>query len=217
MTIRGIYAIVNTANGAAYVGSSIDIELRFRHHKNGLNKGEHHNVYLTRAWKRYGAEKFAFIILEEMPDASRSEMYAREQFWIDTLLDSYNISGVVDVPAPCYRTGWHHTEEVKQRIREQLLGRVFSEETLRRMRESNSKPWSEERWANYKSSAPRRMSKKIPRGESDPIMYCGHCNHHVGWWESYYGVRYLKHEAHGRGKSCGRKLTLEDIIVALQE
>ena len=60
----GIYAIVNKMNQKAYIGSSINIQLRWSQHQNALIKNKHHSRYLQRAWNKYGAESFQLIVLE---------------------------------------------------------------------------------------------------------------------------------------------------------
>lgn len=87
----GIYAIENTINGKVYIGQAQDIYVRWHNHCAALRKGTA-TVKLMRAWSKYGAENFRFLILEECP---RSMLDAREQAWIDTLdavASGYNIN-----------------------------------------------------------------------------------------------------------------------------
>ena len=44
----GIYMIQNTINGKIYIGQSIDIELRFKSHKNKLERGNH-IIYICKS------------------------------------------------------------------------------------------------------------------------------------------------------------------------
>ena len=60
----GIYKIKNNVNNKVYIGSSNDIERRFRKHKTELNCGKHYNEHLGRAYKKYGKDAFSFEILE---------------------------------------------------------------------------------------------------------------------------------------------------------
>lgn len=60
--ICGIYSILNKVNGKKYIGSSCDINRRWKQHKQNLNKGIHHCVYLQRAWNKYGEHNFIFNI-----------------------------------------------------------------------------------------------------------------------------------------------------------
>src|SRR5215475_11966737 len=60
----GIYQIRCRRNGKVYVGSSIDIEVRWKTHRRELTKRTHCNRYLQGAWIRYGARCFDFLVLE---------------------------------------------------------------------------------------------------------------------------------------------------------
>jgi group I intron endonuclease len=81
-TRSGIYAIRCLANGKAYVGSSADIAARWSEHRYDLNTGRHHSPHLQNAWKKHGADGFAFEVLELIPAASLIEA---EQRHIDAL------------------------------------------------------------------------------------------------------------------------------------
>lgn len=80
--MQGIYRIRNKTNGKYYVGSSIDIEGRWREHKRDLDAGKHHDIYLQRAWCKYGEEKFAFEFVEKVL-GGRKACLAREQEYLD--------------------------------------------------------------------------------------------------------------------------------------
>src|SRR5690242_16334010 len=86
-----IYVITNTVNGKCYVGSTVRVRERWRHHKWELHRGVHKNLKLQRAWSKYGEPAFVFSILEECPVW---EMKERETYWIhvkDTIRNGYNI------------------------------------------------------------------------------------------------------------------------------
>ena len=80
--ICGVYKIVNKVNGKIYVGSSKDIETRWRNHKSALNDGTHANPHLQRAWDKYKAHNFSFEIIEE---CSLDTRFEREQHYLNTL------------------------------------------------------------------------------------------------------------------------------------
>ncbi len=64
MAISGIYKIVCNFTGKLYIGSSVDIETRWRLHKSRLRNNIHHNIYLQRSWNKYGESNFKFEIIE---------------------------------------------------------------------------------------------------------------------------------------------------------
>lgn len=79
----GIYVITHVASGKVYVGSAVHVPKRWRTHKHDLNKRDHHSRMLQRAWKKYGSEAFRWEVVE--PVFIKSELTAREQFWMDSL------------------------------------------------------------------------------------------------------------------------------------
>lgn len=92
MNTCGIYGILNKTNGKFYVGSSINIQKRWRMHRNSLNRGNHRSIKLQRAWWKYGDRSFEFLILENCC-VVKEELISREQSWIDRLdafTDGYN-------------------------------------------------------------------------------------------------------------------------------
>lgn len=62
--VCGIYCIENIINNKKYIGQSINIYQRWKHHKSDLNNHRHINDYLQRSWDKYGADNFIFYILE---------------------------------------------------------------------------------------------------------------------------------------------------------
>lgn len=90
--MQGIYIIRCDQDLEVYIGSSLNIEDRWRHHKYLLNKNKHHNYKLQRAWNAYGDESFVFEILEET-----SNLQEKEQYYLDTVWPNcYNICRYVE-------------------------------------------------------------------------------------------------------------------------
>ena len=85
----GIYKIVNKLNNKYYLGSSKDFHVRKLKHFNELRKGKHHNIYLQRAFNKYGEENFEFVIVEECENT-----FEREQELLNelNLKLCYNVS-----------------------------------------------------------------------------------------------------------------------------
>ncbi len=78
----GIYKITCIKNGRIYIGSSINVQRRWLEHKRELNKKDHHNIHLQRAWNKYGAQHFIFQVIEY---CGQDELFNREQYWLDKL------------------------------------------------------------------------------------------------------------------------------------
>lgn len=87
----GIYYIINKINNTKYIGSSKNIEKRFKQHKMKLRNLKHHSVFLQRSYNKHGLENFEFCIVEET-----YQLFEREQFHIN-LHDKkhlYNVGSV---------------------------------------------------------------------------------------------------------------------------
>lgn len=81
----GIYCIENLINHKKYIGSSLDIFDRWRHHKASLKGNSHHSVHLNNAWNNYGENNFDFYIIEL---CEKEKLIEREQYFIN-LYKSY--------------------------------------------------------------------------------------------------------------------------------
>lgn len=96
--MMGIYAIVNDVTSTRYVGSSVDIDNRWRGHITDLRRNKHHCVYLQRAWDKYGQDAFSFIVLQEVTE--RAELLTTEQTYLDNEKNKYNINVLASCPNP---------------------------------------------------------------------------------------------------------------------
>ena len=133
--ICGIYGIHNIITDKWYVGQSQNIRVRNSAEKCNLRKGYFHsnanNRHISNAWKKYGENAFEWIILEE---CSVDQLDQRETFWITEKNSFHN--GYNQTLGGGGRRGWVMSEEHKQRLRELLKTRVISNETRKRLSES---------------------------------------------------------------------------------
>lgn len=63
-----VYKITNTITNISYIGSSINATSRFKQHIGDLRLNKHHNIYLQRAFNKYGESSFILEILYENVD-----------------------------------------------------------------------------------------------------------------------------------------------------
>lgn len=148
--IIGIYAIINIANGKLYVGSSIHCRKRWIVHKHTLNYNTHYNPYLQNAWNFYGVDSFELKILETVDD--KSKLLEREQYWINKTKCYNENFGYNSRRIPNRNAGLWHTDETKIKISLGGKGRIVSDETKQRMRQSakNRGDWPHENGAKCK-------------------------------------------------------------------
>jgi len=78
--MTGIYQITNILNGKHYIGSSIDVNFRYKAHLSKLRNNNHPNSKFQNAVNKYGLDKFQFQILEE---CAYDELLIIEQLYIN--------------------------------------------------------------------------------------------------------------------------------------
>ncbi len=87
----GIFQIRNKANGKILLGSSLNLEGPLNSHKFMLTIGRHRNETLQKEWNEYGADQFAFEVLEivkvkDDPNFNLSdELTLLEQIWLEKI------------------------------------------------------------------------------------------------------------------------------------
>lgn len=121
----GIYKITNP-KGKIYIGSSVNIERRFKEYRTlKKSKGQ---LLLHRSFNKYGIENHIFSIETEciLEDLYKLENYYSSLY--DTLNNNLNLS----IPKLDQVYGGH-SEETKRKISNSNKGKIFTEETLKKM------------------------------------------------------------------------------------
>lgn len=132
----GVYEIVNTSNGKRYVGSSKNIDSRFREHRRELRKGSHHAVKLQRSWNKYGEDSFGFSIVELCAPGERLSI-EQAQMDLGAQLNSH--------PKAKNAEGFQHSDESKERRKAMMRERFKNDKALSEMlTRGNPGPKSEE-------------------------------------------------------------------------
>lgn len=131
----GIYRWTNKNNGNIYVGSSINLSVRFYKYFS-LGSLAKSNRPIDRALLKYGFSGFSLEILEYCE--RKETLLEREQYYMDNLKPEYNI-----VERAGSTLGYKHTEESLEKMRNFVL----SEEVL-----------AKKRLATANATASRRIS-----------------------------------------------------------
>lgn len=94
--LSGIYRILNKINGNCYIGSSLNVEKRYKHHLSTLRHNSSRCSILQKAFNKYGEDNFEFqVILCCKPEC---RLYYEQQL-IRELNSQYNVfTNVSDSP-----------------------------------------------------------------------------------------------------------------------
>jgi hypothetical protein len=83
----GVYQIRNVANEKVLIGAALDLPGVFNRHQFQLKMGNHPNRALQAEWNEFGAEGFAFEILDELTPKegrdSQEELAFLEELWLE--------------------------------------------------------------------------------------------------------------------------------------
>ena len=128
MNYCGIYKITNVVTGDFYIGSAVNLRMRYQDHRSRLIGNRHANVHLQRAWNKYGADSFEFSVCEH---CEKDRTIEREQFYIDNEKPTYNI-----LPIAGSRLGSKASDEARQHMSIAHIGVRQTEETKRKRSEA---------------------------------------------------------------------------------
>lgn len=162
----GIYCFYCKENKKLYIGSSICLKHRIAQHKCMLRGNYHNNIYLQRAWNKYGEDSFKIFIVEncaEIDTTRREKLFIKN---LNTLIpNGFNISE--DTVAPML--GRKHSPESLAKISiassgesNGMFGRPRTEEEKAKMRAATLKSMTPERKAQLSEHASLRTGDKNP-------------------------------------------------------
>ncbi len=83
----GVYQIRNIVNDKVLVGAALDLPSALNRHKFQLQMGSHPNRALQAEWNEFGAESFAFEILDEITPKEgrdyREDLACLGELWLE--------------------------------------------------------------------------------------------------------------------------------------
>jgi group I intron endonuclease len=117
--MKGIYAIRHIESGRCYVGSSVNFSRRWIEHRRKIKAGTHPARHMLHAFQKYGADAFAFVILEECDVSSEATRIERENHWMSVLKPVFNVA-----PVAGSVLGLKRSDEAKANMSKAQKGRV---------------------------------------------------------------------------------------------
>lgn len=159
LRFSGIYCIINIHNGRTYIGSAINIYLRWHSHVTELKSNGHGNVYLQAAFNKDGLIGLVFSVVERVQDLSK--LIEREQFYMERFKsivpNGYNI-----LPIAGSRLGTKHSEKTRAKMSLARQKRVTKDETRIKLSIAHS---NRIMTAEHKSNL-SKASKGVPKSEA---------------------------------------------------
>lgn len=108
----GVYAIIHTPSGAAYIGSTTHVTGRYTWHRHALRNSYHGSKKLQELWDRDGEPAFEFRQLELVykHQLREAEQKAQDEWPVQPLLNTRTVRG------------WKHTGDTKIAIHMAMSG-----------------------------------------------------------------------------------------------
>lgn len=124
----GVYKIENALNGKCYIGQSIHLKKRKNSHSSRLGSMTEDNIYLQRAYNKYGKDNFKFTVLVYCEPYELTRYEGLLDCYYKSLGISYNTRICIDS-----NKGLRHSDESKRKIGIANSGKKASEETRRKL------------------------------------------------------------------------------------
>lgn len=113
-----IYKTTNLINGKIYIGKHLATKFSLSYKGSG--------TILKQAFKKYGKENFKCELIAEAN--TEEELNNLEAYWIETLDSRNSKIGYNIVEGGLGTSGYHHSEEAKQKMSKAKSGRLLTEE-----------------------------------------------------------------------------------------
>lgn len=152
MSKVGVYKISSTLDDRVYIGSSNNIERRWKEHRRDLKSGVHKNAHLQRFYSKYGD----CLKYEVLCECHKNELLVFEQMYLDSGYELFNcssIAGRVEM-----------TEEVRKKIGNRLRGRKLPQWQKDLISRTNM--------GNYKGTTAQLEAAKANGRKSKPPKEC---------------------------------------------
>ena len=173
-------------NGKMYIGQAVDIERRWRHHKNKLRGNDHDNEHLQRAWNKYKEDNFEFTIICECEE---NQLNTKEIDYIAKLKTydrdfGYNKTYGGEGGRPTEETRRKQSEAAKGE-NHHMFGKHHSEEAKRKQSEAKKGKYCGKNNPFYGKHHSAEARRKMSESKSIPIVQIdASTNKVINVWES---------------------------------
>lgn len=140
----GIYKIENLVNHKVYIGQSVDIKNRLRHHKQMLKNNKHFCSHLQKSWNKYGNDCFSFSVLEE---CLKEDLDTKEEYWL-SFYGGYKSSQTYNQRG-AGQESHSVSDETKEKLRKANLGKKATKRTKKKQSEAlKGHPYWGRKWTD---------------------------------------------------------------------
>ena len=143
-----IYKLVNDVDNKIYIGSSTYAYLASRmnmHRQTCKDVSGRRNTFLYNHMREIGVEHFQIEILERVICENKQQLREREQYWIELLSPTYNMTKGGDGGDTSKSEKWltsmqkyHSSKKPQEYATYGMLGKTLSEETKHQIGKANS-------------------------------------------------------------------------------
>jgi group I intron endonuclease len=148
----GIYLI--EISEYKYVGSAINIKVRWSNHLGRLSRNIHENSFMQNVFNKLGKDKLTFSVLEY---CEKELLIEREQYYIDTYFDMFDNKMMNICKVAGSKLGLKHSDETRKRMSEANIGKKLSDETRKRMSEARTGSKHSDETKKKMSEASRKL------------------------------------------------------------
>lgn len=136
----GIYKITCLNNNECYIGSSVNIQDRWRQHLALLRGNRHTSPYLQHSYNKYGEDSLFFEVIAKLPNCSEKTLRQSEWAFIELYKPRFNSASPIE---------YERSEEWKSKISE-----------------TTKKLYTEHGYVNPRKGAGRRYKMLKPNGKA---------------------------------------------------